>query len=472
MIGRVMTDGNGGRFRGIQVCPPRCAGRDTQAARLAAALARPPTVVLVEGQAGIGKSCLVHEVLGILPGLRSSSLVARCPAFGRPLTLEPLVAALQDLGQDLPKLRLSPLAGALHPLFPGWAGLLPQAPEPLADAAAERQRVFRALAGLLDCLGTGLLVVEDAQWADEATLEFLLFLAMRHVPGLGLVVTFRPEEISRHSLLRRLWLRPQAGSRCERITLEPLDVAETADLADSMLPGGKVSGKFAAFLHDRTGGLPMAVEEAIRLLYDRADLTFRDGKWLRRHLPSLVIPPTAEDTVRQRAQRLGAHAQTVLRAAAVLAEPSRPLALSSVSGLDEDETGWGLAEALDRGLLIRTSTAASASSATGVSLGATLAARVRPEPAISFRHETAASVVYETIPHRQLRRMHLLAAWALESQTPLPASRLAWHFREADDMATWARYARQATDVAIACGDEAAAALFSDQGTDGARLRR
>ena len=472
MIGRVMTDGNGGRSEGIQVCRPRCVGRDTQAARLAAALARPPTVVLVEGQAGIGKSCLVHEVLGILPGLRSSSLVARCPASGRPLTLEPLVAALQDLGQEMRKLRLSPLAGALRPLFPGWAAMLPRAPEPLADAAAERQRVFRALAGLLDCLGVRLLVVEDVHWADEATLEFLLFLAMRHAPGLSLVVTFRPEEIARQSLLRRLWLRPQAGSRCERITLEPLGVAETAELVDSMLPGGKVSGEFAAFLRDRTGGLPMAIEEAIRLLYDRADLTLCDGRWMRRRLHTLVIPPTAADTVRERAQRLGAHAQTVLRAAAVLAEPSHVSVLSSVSGLDKDETGWGLTEALDRGLLIETRTAASARSTVGVSPGATSAARVRPEPTISFRHEMAASVVYETIPHRQLRRMHLLAAWALESQTPLQASRLAWHFREAGDMATWARYARQATDVAIACGDEAAAALFSDQRTQGARLRR
>lgn len=84
--------------------------------------------------------------------------------------------------------------------------------------------------------------------------------------------------------MRRIWLRPQAGGRCERITLEPLDLAGTADLVESMLPGGKVSGEFAAFVRNCTDGLPLAIEESVRLLCDRADLTFRGGRWMRRHL--------------------------------------------------------------------------------------------------------------------------------------------------------------------------------------------
>ena len=98
---------------------------------------------------------------------------------------------------------------------------------------------------------------------------------------------------------------------------------------------------------------------------------------------------------------------------------------------------------------------------------------MRPDSAVSYPHTLTARAVYEAIPLRQLRRMHLLAAWALKSQSPLLMSRLAWHFREAGDMATWARYARQATDVAIACGDEpTAAALLSDLAAHGSRLRR
>ena len=95
------------------------------------------------------------------------------------------MGALWEVRQDVRNLRLSPLAGALRPLLPGWAPMLPPTPEPAADATAARQCVFRALAGLLDRLGVGLLVVEDAHWADEVTLEFLLFLAMRHAPGLS-----------------------------------------------------------------------------------------------------------------------------------------------------------------------------------------------------------------------------------------------------------------------------------------------
>ena len=82
---------------------------------------------------------------------------------------------------------------------------------------------------------------------------------------------------------------------------------------------------------------------------------------------------------------------------------------------------------------------------------------------VTFGHALAGRAVYEAIPSRQRRKMHLLAAWALEDLSPLSAARLAWHFREAGDTASWARYAQQAADLALASGDEnTAAALLYD----------
>jgi predicted ATPase len=117
--------------------------------------------------------------------------------------------------------------------------------------------VFRALAELLASLEVTVLAVEDVHWADEATLEFLLFLQSR----VSLVVTYRPEDVPVGSLLSRLSSRPVTGTALLRLTLAPLDAAGTASLASSMLGGEPVSADFAGFLYLWTEGLPLAVEE-------------------------------------------------------------------------------------------------------------------------------------------------------------------------------------------------------------------
>ena len=114
--------------RAPEICPPGFVGRDTELARLSEALARPPAVVLVEGEAGIGKTRLVRELFASPSMRRRGSLVAACPPFRQPLTLGPVVDALRQTADDVRGLRLSALAGALRPLFPEWAAGLPPRP--------------------------------------------------------------------------------------------------------------------------------------------------------------------------------------------------------------------------------------------------------------------------------------------------------------------------------------------------------
>jgi hypothetical protein len=165
-----------GTGRGRLLHAPRFVGRDDEFATVTAALASPPAVVLIEGEAGIGKSRLVREYLARTEAV---ALVAACPPFRRPHTLGPVADALRQATGRVRDLGLSSLAGALRPLFPEWAADLPPAPEPAEDATAARHRLFCALAELSGRLGVTLIVAEDAHWADEATLEFLLFLAAR-----------------------------------------------------------------------------------------------------------------------------------------------------------------------------------------------------------------------------------------------------------------------------------------------------
>ena len=425
-----------------EVCPPGFVARDAELARLAGALAGPPAVVLVEGEAGIGKSRLVREFLASPAGRRRRALVAACPPFRRPLTLGPVVDALRQATGNVAGLRLSALAGALRPLFPEWAAGLPPAPEQLQDASAARHRLFRALAELLDRLQVAVLVVEDVHWADEATLEFLLFLAARPPQRVSLLVTCRPEDVPDGSLLRRLSSRIPAGTTMQRVTLGPLDVAGTAELVSSMLPGGLVSAEFAAFLHAHTAGLPLAVEESVRLLRDRRDLRRRGGEWVRRNLDALAVPPTIRDAVLERAARLGPDALAILRAAAVLGESAEEPVVTAVAEMTGEAARAGVCEALGCGLLIE---------------------NFPNGQGLVFRHPLTARAVYEAIPARQRREMHLRAARALEVLSPLPVARLARHFREAGATPGWVRYAEQAADLALGSGDETtAAALLHD----------
>jgi DNA-binding CsgD family transcriptional regulator len=421
----------------LSLAPPRFTGREAELAGLARALMAPGSLVLVEGELGIGKSRLVSEYLATEAGRAAGAVVACCPPFQQPQTLGPVADALHPAAVDVAGLGLSGLAGALRPVFPEWLHVLPAPPEPAEDATAARSRLFRALAELLGCLGTGLLVVEDAHWADEATLEFLLFLACRPpaaAPAPRLLVTVRPEDVPAGSLLPRL-ARLATGTRGLRLALGPLSQAGTAALVRSML-GGQVTEGFTAFLHEQAGGVPLAVEESVRLLAARADLTRRDGRWVRRPLPRLAVPPTIRDSVQERSARLTPDAREVLSAAAVLAEPAREELIAVVAGLDAGRARSGIAEALACALLVEDE-----------------------RRMVSFRHALGCRALYEAIPGPARRLLHQHAGEAL-AKLGAPAATLARHFREAGDPQRWLYHAEQASDLALAVGDQATSATL------------
>lgn len=432
----VITDG--GPRPALRV--PRFVGRDQELAALAQALAQPHAIVLIEGEAGIGKTRLLAEYLATLADEQLRMLVVRCPPFRQPQTLGPVVDALRQATGALAGLALSALAGALRPLFPEWAADLPPAPEPAEDATAARHRVFRALAELLDCLGVTVLAAEDVHWADDATLEFLLFLATRQPRPLSVVVSCRPEDLPDGSLLLRLTSRMPPGAIQSRLTLGPLGVGATAELVSSMLAGESVTAAFATFLHAHTEGVPLAIEESIRLMRDRADLTSGEHGWVRRHLTDIAVPATIRDAVLERASRLDDAAQDVLRAAAVLTDPADEAILAAVTELPPQQLRAGLSAALATGLLC-----------------------ADDRGLVSFRHMLAARAVYEAIADPQRRAMHLRAGQALEAVSPPAVARLARHFGEARETGRWCRYGEQAAELAVASGDDATAlVLLSD----------
>ena len=413
---------------------PALVGRDRDLARVAGVVAHPPGLVVVEGEAGIGKSRIVAE-LAAHPGMGGRRmLVGRCRRIREPFPLGPGLDALRDTGPVLARQRLSPVAGALRPLLPELAGQLPPPCEPLGDSAAERHRVFRGLADVLAALGSPVLVVEDAHWADEQTIDFLGYLAAHPPAGLSVVVTFRAEEAGVD--LRAATARPASSVTYDHLTLRPLDVRQTGLLAAAILQTDQYpSEEFATYLHERTSGVPFVLQELVALLLERGTLVLRPaGRWVRRNLDALEVPAGVRDSVLERFSRLSADAQAVAEAAAVLHEPMPVPVLATTCRLPEIRALDALAGALRAGLL------------------------QEQDACVGYRHVLAVQAVYESIPLPRRQDLHARAARAVQRLTPPPLGQIAHHLREAGDHDAWVGAAERAAAQAVELGDDTEAA--------------
>ncbi|MEV4628028.1 AAA family ATPase [Micromonospora sp. NPDC049523] len=430
-------------------------GRTDELTTLRTAISAPPSIVLVEGEAGVGKSRLVEEALHGFAGHR---LLGQCDALREPFPLGPVLDALRDAAVHLPPARrLSPLLGALVPLLPEIADRLPPALDPLPDQRAERHRLFRAAAAFLDTLGPVALVLEDLHWSDQGTWEFLAFLGAHPPAGLSIVLSRRPGSPLGSPLaesLSRLRTRPPV-----RVSVPPLTRAETGRLASTLLGTEPPPEAFVAELYERTGGIPFVIEEVLRDLAERLpaapgqDPGDPDGVpspdpaagWpqitdLTAHtLAGLAVPNVLRDVLTHRLDGLDERAREVLGAAAVLGLVPDERTLATMVGADRGEIARALAGALAAGLLYERD------------------GRCR------FRHALARQVVYEALPSPNRRWLHLRAAQALEGdqdRAARPVAQLAHHYRHADLPAEFVRHAEAAADLAIGQGDDATAAGY------------
>jgi DNA-binding NarL/FixJ family response regulator len=347
-------------------------GRRAELDRLAAALQRAEEgsggIVLLCGEAGIGKSRLAEEATA------QAGLALRGAATeSSPVPYGPIIDALRSC------LRADPQALAdCGPLLPHLALLLPE----LGEAAAETERatIFEAVRCALVHLGAErplTLLLDDLQWSDDTTLELLAALAgpLQQMPVL-IVGAYRSDGLPRGHRLR--WLRNELrrGGQLEEVSLDPLDRDGVAALLEALLPE-QPSPSLVATVHDRTLGSPFFVEELVAALQLR-DALRPGGRGLELADEDDVPLP---DTVRE----------AVLVATSTLSEPAREAAeAAAVAGqqLDLDlvaelSSEAGLAELVENGLLEDRDTGRAA-----------------------FRHALAQEALYAEIPWMRRRELH------------------------------------------------------------------
>jgi predicted ATPase len=226
----LVEDGRGGR-----VASPTFVGRVEELELLEAARGRAangePAVVLVGGEAGVGKTRLVAELTARWATDGTRVLVGGCvPVGGDGLPYAPIVEALRPLPAELGVAAVRELGG------PSWrelARLLPSLGEPEAGppGQAAQARLFELLLGLLTRLSEQApiaVVVEDVHWSDQSTRDLLAFLVrnLRHNRVL-VVVTYRSDEPGSDRL--GPWLAElDRGGPVLRLQLARLDRAQTA----------------------------------------------------------------------------------------------------------------------------------------------------------------------------------------------------------------------------------------------------
>jgi DNA-binding CsgD family transcriptional regulator len=360
-------------------------GREAQLEELralaAAAAAGRGALVLIRGEAGVGKTALARAAVA-----DNELMLIEAASTEIPAAAYAPVAAI---------LRAARRAEAMIPanrVFRGaLAAILPELDPEGGSAATEPAVLFEAVAGALEDLARGrpiAILLDDAHWADAATLDLAGFLAdvLVRLPVL-LILTYRTEGISRMHPIRDMRSRLKRKGGLIELTLEPFDEAGTTALLNAHV-GAAVAPGLAALVHDRSEGLPFFIEELAASLVESGSL--RQGSEGLELDPgaTLPVPEAVRDVVLQRVDRLRPADRDALAIAAV-AGTEATVSLLAEFGLDD------ATRLIASGLLVDFG---------GGRLG--------------FRHSLARDAVYDSIPWRRRRTLHAALVARLAGSAP------------------------------------------------------
>ena len=292
-----------------------------------------PAIVLLGGEAGIGKTRLVSEFAGHVPEARV--LVGACLELGQAvMPYLPLAGILRQLSRKIGPEETQRLYGAELMRF-----LPDQASSTLDSAEREQSGLFEAVLALLGRLAetsSVVLVMEDLHWADRSTLDLLSFVA-RNLSSMRvmLVGTYRSDEMRRTHALRPVLAELSRLPLVQRIELQPMDEDEVFQLFTA-IRGNQPQLEEAVSILTRSEGKPFYVEEL---------LAAGDPAWIG-------MSSSLRDILADRLDNLPESAKEVLRIAAAAGRRVDHRLLEVVAQLPEDDLQVGLRAAVDGEALV------------------------------------------------------------------------------------------------------------------------
>lgn len=425
-------------------------GRAAELAALAAAwretVAGRGRVVLVAGDAGVGKSRLARSFVHSIAGTPHALVEFRCAPHAQNSPLYPVLYLMptalgwargDDNDAKLAKLAAFCSASGLSaheglPLLIAVLGLPPSPAHPLPPMGPERQkqRTLETLSGVIGVLAAQaplLMVVEDLHWVDPTTLELVELLVTR-VADLRamLLFTARPH-------FQPDW---PASAEVMPVTLGRFTRDESERLVEQVAGGRVLPRAVVDEIVAKTDGVPLFVEELTKMVVE-SGLLARDGDRFRLDgpLPPLAIPATLQDSLTARLDRL-ATVKVVAQLAATLGREFSWAWLRAVAGLDDRTLARELERLVDAELLHQQGQP--------------------PEAVYTFKHALIQEAAYQSLLRSTRQQFHERIARALVDGFPDEVAArpefVAMHFTEGGNveaaLSWWRRAGRRAFERA------------------------
>jgi DNA-binding SARP family transcriptional activator/tetratricopeptide (TPR) repeat protein len=407
------------------------------------------SIVLVEGESGVGKTRLLAEVADDARWRGMDVLWGRStPSGGRPF------APLSEALSAITGLRARQLAAKVGlPWLEALERLAPAIGDGAGDPSAvtqprradDRNRMREAITAAFQgvaALAPTLVVLEDVHWADDDSVHALTHLA-EHVGSSRLLVavSYRHGEARDRGDVWRLLRSLDRLGHCERVSLTPYSPAQTEELIRKSLDLTEVAGDFSERLHRDTGGIPLFIVETLRALHERDDL--REAEAPSEESPpardSLPVTPTVHALIRHRLDGLDPASRETLE---LISAHDGNLLLGEVtaaSALGEGDSLAAVDDLLRRRLLIA------------------------DDGTYQVEHELMRRVVYDDLPLSRRLDLHRRIALAIEQRRPDQVELLAHHFSTARVPDRAAVYLERAADHALAVHAYDTAALHLER---------
>ena len=395
-------------------------------------------VVLLSGEAGIGKSRLVQALKEDMAGEVHTRIECRCSPYYQNTALYPLITHLQRLlrfkREDTPEEMLRKLEEALEPyrisleeVVPLLAALLSLPPPARYPALAltperQKQKTLEALLAWLLAeaeLRPVCLLVEDLHWADASTLEWLSLLIDQVSTARLLVLLLF------HADFRPPWA---TRSHLTHLTLSRLTRRQVEVMAERVVGGKALPAEVLQQLVAKTDGVPLFVEELTKMVVESGLVKEREGYYeLTDPLPPLAIPATLHDSLMARLDRMETAKQVVQLGAVVGREFTYEL-IRAVSPVDEATLQLALSRLVEAELLYQRG--------------------LPPQARYIFKHALIQQEAYQSLLRRTRQQYHKQIAQVLEERFPetieTQPELMAHHYTEAGCPAQALRYWQRA----------------------------
>ena len=368
-------------------------------------------IVLISGEAGIGKSRMTVALQERLAAEQSIGLRYFCSPHHRDSALYPFVARIERAAgfsrEDAAAAKLDKLVALLSrsgdtppetvAAFADLLGLATEGrhPPPSTDPRQRRELILGALVEQFERLARRrpvLFIFEDAHWADSTSLELLERVAerVRRLPVL-LILTHRPD-----------FKPPWTGElQVTSLTLSRLGRRESEALTERVAGGKALPTEILDRVVEHTDGIPLFIEELTKTLLEGGVLKEADGRYLLADaMPTLAIPSSLQDLLMARLDQLAPGKDVAQIGAAIGREFSYAL-LEAVARRPPDQLRDALDQLSRAGLIFRRG--------------------MPPDDVFVFKHTFVQDAAYGTLLRGRRQELHAAIATFLEQQTALPA---------------------------------------------------